>query len=251
MSFRDSLLIIGLALVAGLFGCQSLPQALTNATNPSAVYELDLSGTLDGVPWEGVAVGSSASSHTIDITSKVDVNYFRIISCHRSKKFEDVIKTGWFAKNSYEYIYSEAPGIEDTGFCVLRLQAFSKDVDSNGKPVGSAFGLMLFHNDQFNAPAENICNGADGATNGTSVCQSMQGLIQRLRFKKPMIQANPPASDQIPAPCQGKFIDPLTWEYTAPKGECVAVFGEAAPPHRMYLHLSFGFDTPQYRGNVK
>lgn len=211
---------------------------------------MDLGGTLDGQPWDGVAVGSAATSHTIDIVSKTDVNFFRIISCHRYEMFEDVIRTGWFRPNrGYEYKYTQSPGIEDTGFCVLRLQAFSKAVDSNGAPIGSAFGLMLFHNGQFKLAAENICNGDDGQSTGTTICQSMNGLVQRLRFKTQVVTAPPaPDSATYPKACVGHFIDAYTWEYAMPLGECVVVFGTTAQPQQFAIHLAYGFSNSQYRG---
>lgn len=230
-----------------LFGCGSIPVDI-NANAP--VYRLDLYGTLDDAEWEGIAVGSAAKNHTIEINSKTDVNLMRIISCHRFESFPDAIETGWFQKNrGFEYEYNQAPGIEDTGFCVLRLQAFTKEIKSDGSPVGSAYGVMLFHNDKFTLPGENICNGADGGTAGTSICQSMNGLIQQLRFREMVISSDkPPEGTGVPQPCEGKFIDAYTWQYKMPVGECVVIFASVSKPHKYYVHLSYGFNADQYRG---
>ena len=124
-----------LILTLFLISCSNLPTNLIPIQQPQ-VWQLDLGGTIDSVRWEGVAVGSSAKAHTIDVVSKTDVNFFRVISCHRYEQFEDVIQTNWFQpKRGYEYIYEQAPGVEDTGWCILRLQAFSKQIDSNGNPI--------------------------------------------------------------------------------------------------------------------
>lgn len=228
-------------------GCTA-GQSILTPEPPAVVYDLDLSGTIDGVTWDGIAVGSASQYHDIKIESKTDVNYMRIVSCHRFEQYEDVIQTGWFHRNrGFEYQYNESPGIEDTGFCVLRLQAFTKELDSNDQPVGSAFGLMLFHNAKFALPGENICNGVDGGTTGTSICKSMSGLVERLKFKSQVVQANAPADG--PKPCQGKFIDGQTWEYQMPLGECVAIFMTTAKPHQFYIHLAYGFNKTQYRGD--
>lgn len=245
-----SLLIIAVALVVifiFLTGCMTVPGA---ASSQSPIYKLDLFGELDGVPWsEGIAVGSSAPSHTIQIESKTDVNLMRIISCHRFESFPDAIKTGWFRPNrGFEYDFNEAPGIEDNGVCLLRLQAFTKELKSDGSPVGSAYGIMLFHNNNFTLPAENICNGADGQTTGTSICQSMNGLVQRIRFKTQVIVADdPPDGSNIPKACKGTFVDAYTFQYETPLGECVAVFASLSTPHQYAIHAVYGFSNDQYR----
>lgn len=231
---------------AGCTGGVSLP-----SQPPPIVNDLDLHGTIDGVPWDGIAVGSAASTHDIKIESKVDVNYMRIISCHRFEQYADVIKTGWFQTNrGFEYQYRESPGVEDTGLCVLRLQAYTKDVDSDGNPVGSAFGLMLFHNQQFTLAGQNICNGADGAITGTSICKSMSGLVERLKFKSQVVVAHPfPDGSGLPPACAGEFIDAQTWEYKMPAGECITVFMSTARPHEFAIHMAYGFNHSPYRGS--
>jgi len=218
---------------------------------PAPIYALDLSGQIDGVAWDGLSIGSSAPTHDITIVSKTDVNEFRVISCHRFLKFEDVIQTGWFRPNrGYEFTLSLAPGIEDTGQCPIRLQAYSKQLDKDGNPVGSAFGILIFKNSHYTLPAENICNGADGGSTGTSVCQSMAGLVERVKFSEQVIAANPAnIPDGMPKPCQGKFIDAETFEYVMPTGECAIEFASTKAPHRFALHFAYGFNKIFYRGS--
>lgn len=238
------------ASAIGVFAPLFFILACTGANLPSiappVVYELDLSGSLDGAAWEGIAVGSADSKHDIRIESKTDVNYMTIQSCHRFEKYEDVIIDHWYRpKRGFEYSYTESPGIEDTGYCVLRLSAFSKQVGA-----GEAYGLMLFHSPGFTLPGENICNGADGATAGTSICQSMTGLVQRLRFKEQVVTATKNSDGtSLKGQCSGAFIDATTFQYTMPVGECVAVFMSTAKPHRYYIHLAYGFTKTQYRGS--
>lgn len=233
------LVVICLLLVWCLTGCTGqIPSA-----TPKIIQQLDLSGTLDGVAWDGIAVGSSAQAHDIKIQSKTDVNYMTIQSCHRFEKYEDVIKTGWFEANrGFEYQYSESPGIEDNGLCILRLSAYSKQIGA-----GESYGLMLFHNSFFNLTGENICNGADGITTGTSICQSMSGLVQRLKFKDQVVVSSNQKND--PIQCVGNFIDANTWEYAMPTGECMVVFMTTAKPRKFYVHLAYGFNKSVYRGN--
>lgn len=240
--------LVILVFVLQIVGCGSipLPQTQTNI-----VYKLDLNGLIDGKRWDGTAIGSATQSHDITIESPTDVNWMRILSCHRFESYPDVIKTGWFRVNrGYRYHYQEAPGIEDTGLCVLRLQAFTKALKSDGSPQGSAYALMLFHNSQFTLQAQNICNGEQGTGTGTTICQSMNGLRQRLKFTEQVITtSNPSDGTNAPSPCQGHFIDAYTWEYETSLGECMVVFGTTAKPHKFSVHMAYGFNTDQYRGD--
>lgn len=231
-----------------MIGCTGTSPTVTP---PSVVYEADLYGTVDGQPFTGVFVGSAGSSHSFSIQSKTDVNVMTIQSCHRFMHFEDVIQTGWFQPNrGFTTSYDDAPGIEDTGYCVVRLGAFTKQV-VNGVPVGQAYAIGLFHSAKYALPGENICNGADGGTTGSSICQTMNGLIERLRFKGQVITARPKpdGSGLVPQMCAVHQVDSNTWEYTMPVGECVVEFGEVAAPQRKYIHLARGFSNIQYRGN--
>lgn len=226
-----------------LTGCAGLS---TNSANTTTVYEADLYGSVDGYAFDGVFVAPEAKTHTFVIQSKTDVNVMTIQSCHRYLHFEDVIKTGWFRPNrGFQTSLEVAPGIEDTGYCVIRLSAYTKQVGA-----GEAYGIGLFKNEMFNLPATNICNGAEGQTSGSSVCQSMYGLVERIKFPGQVVMARPLAdgSGTIPNQCQGRMIDASTFEYTMPNGECIIAFGEVAKPHRKYIHLARGFSKSTYRG---
>lgn len=226
-----------------LLGCTN--QQASTVVSP-VVYEADLFGTFDGYGFKGVGVGIPATSHDIKINSPTDVNVMTIQTCHRFEHYEDVIKTGWFQPNrGFEYIYNEAPGIEDNGTCILRLGAFSKEVGA-----GEAYGILIFHNSKYNLPAENICNGVDGGANGTSICQTQSGLLERIKFSSEVTVARPKTDGTgLDGQCQGKFIDPTTFEYIMPLGECVIEFMEKNMPYRKYIHLARGFNKTQYRGN--
>jgi len=117
--------------------------------------------------------------------------------------------------------------------------------------VQSAYGLMLFANKAFQLPVYDICNGEDTKKIGTSVCQSMNGLRQRLMFSEQVFTtANPSdGSGSIPKPCSGKFIDAYTFEYESPLSECMVVFMGTAKPHAMHVHLAYGFNKDIYRSN--
>ncbi len=232
-----------------LNGCTS---AGVSAPASQPKYELTLSGSVDGVPFNGIAVGSSARHHDIVITSAISVNYFTVQSCHRSLQFADVIQLGWFDHDkSYAWSYDEAPTIEDSGQCILRFCAFSKTVGS--PPV--ACSIVDFKSDNFTLPGENICNGSDGQTSGTALCHTRVGLIERFRFKGSVMVA-PQQTDAsnaaywIANECVGKFLDDkqTLFEYQVPEKECVVLFMEQARPHRIAKLTVLPYDTAQYQG---
>lgn len=237
-----------LALAMGLSACSNMPAV---STAPAQSYqELDLAGTVDGQPWQGTAVLQDFKTHQIEIQSKVSVNYFVAQNCTRDNKFEDVIQPTelfhWDGNNSWTWMYSPSPGLEDTGTCLLELQAYSKQIGA-----GQAFGLMIQKNSKFDLPAENICNGADGMASGTSICQSLNGLKERLRFKRQVMVADTDDSNNptFPKQCQGHFVDAYTFEYLLPAGKCVVVFGTTTAPYQYAIHFGYGYTNRVYRGD--
>lgn len=243
---QTALALLGPLLLSCTGSGIALPQA-----QPARVQDLDLSGVVNGRAWDGLSIAPAGTALDISIQSKTDINEFRIITCHRFIKAEDVLTTGWFRPNrGYEFTLNLAPGIEDTGQCPIRFQAYSKELDKDGNPVGSAFGILLPKNDKYQLMADNICNGAQGISTGTSVCKTMAALVERIKFNEQVIAARSEnIPDGMPKPCQGKFIDANTWEYVAPLGECAVEFAATAPPHKRHLLFVFGFDSVVYRGN--
>jgi hypothetical protein len=234
-----------------LTSCTSVPIA-PNTSKP----QLTLKVSIDGAQFDlGISLGSASPTHTIAIQSNTPVNYFTMQSCHRSVQFNDVIEPKWYQwgqdSRSFAFTYTQAPGIEDKD-CPIRFNAFSNTV---GKaPVASA--VVDFKNARYLLMGENICNGADGVTTGTMLCHSQVGLRQRVHFQTP-VQVGPQITDpagkvppySIKDQCQGRFIDPLTWEYDMPDSECYVVFDQIAPPHARAKLTAIPFTDATYGGN--
>jgi hypothetical protein len=247
--------ILGAILLPLFFsaGCSTAP---ATATNTVQTFELTLKGELDGQAFQGIALGSTGSSHDIKISSRNDINYFIAKTCHRSDKKEDVITQGWIKETqSWSYDFEEAPTLEDTGDCPLRICEYSKTVGA--PPVQCA--VIDFLNSKYSLPAENICNGADGITHGKNICHTQTGLVERIRFKEPVIIADPLPTPQggdstqiylIQDQCAGKFIDPnqTVWQYVMPQKECYVVFDTLAKPHRRAKLTVIPYNIPLYSG---
>lgn len=234
-------------------GCASTGTTTTVAPLPK--YKLLLSGTMDGIPFQGVGVGSADKSHTMTIESPIAVNYFTMQSCHRSLQFVDVIEVDWYDwskdNKSFTWTYAEAPTIEDTGDCILRFCAFSKSVGS--PPVSCA--IIDYRNPKYSLPSKDICDGEVGNALGTAMCHTQIGLIERMKFAGPVIvapQVVDPTGKTAPYwindQCQGKFLDAdqTLFEYRVPSNECVVIFMEKAQPHRKAKLTVIPYDTAQY-----
>jgi hypothetical protein len=249
------------AFLALLFAaCSTVPTASVSPAQPK--YELMLSGTIDGAPFTGIGVGSSAPQHAMTIQSSIPVNYFTMDSCHRSIQFNGVIPgTPWFEfwKNgktqSFAFTYDEALTIEDSGDCLLRFCAFSSVV---GAPA-VACAVTDFKSPKYQLPGTNICNGANGNTTGTALCHSKVGLIERYQFAASVFVAPEvvdPTGNTAPYwitnQCVGKFLDDAQtlFEYQVPSSECYVVFMEKAKPHRRAKLSVIPFDTAQFPGSL-
>lgn len=236
--------------------CQSTGTG-TATSSTQAKYELTLAASIDGTDFQGFALGGPGPTHQITIKSADNVSYFIGQTCHRFDKHEDVVSQGWIAKRkSWTYNYTFAPTIEDTGDCPLRICQYSKTV---GTPAVQC-GLIDFKNPKYSLPFENICNGLDGQTTGKAVCHNKVGLVQRVRFKEPVVVADPlPTPDGqdpsltflIPNQCSGQFIDQAqtTWQYTVPKTECYVIFAQMAKPHARAKLTVVPYDLPLYTGS--
>jgi hypothetical protein len=245
-----------LYVIVIMIGCTTAP-TVTAPAQPK--YELTLSGTVDGVSFQGVAVGSSSTSHRMVVQSAVAVDYFTVQSCHRSLQFNNVITEPWYTwitgtnTQGFSWNYVEAPTIEDTGDCILRFCAFSKTI---GAPP-SACAIVDFKSDRYQLPSENICNGADGVATGTSICHTQVGLLERVRFQGPVViapQVMDPSGKSAPywisGQCVGKFIDAANtlFEYQMPSSECSIVFMEVAKPHRRAKLTAIPYTQSLYYG---
>lgn len=250
-------LLIHFIFWSGFFlaGCGTSP--VSNAPTVQPKYELMLSGTIDGVKFQGVGVGNDAPRHSMVIKSNVAVNYFTMQSCHRSIQFDDVIVVPWYDwsqdSKSFSWEYNEASTIEDTGNCILRFCAFSKTVGS--PPVACA--IVDFKNKKYSLPSKNICNGQNGDATGTSICHTQVGLLERMRFPGPVViapQVVDPTSKTAPywitTECVGKFLDDAQtlFEYQVPDHECAILFMEKSLPHRESKLTVIPYDTARYPG---
>lgn len=233
------LAIFPLLISLFLSSCASFSIPTSSNSNPNAVYKYDLSLTVNGVAYNGVAVIPKAPKYTINIESRTDVDLFTITSCHRDDSALSVINVNWFhPKRGYTYTYNPVAGLEDQGSCLLRVGAYNK---ANG---ASGFGVLDFQTDMETMPAIVHCNGDMEPNEGVSVCQSRQGLIEMIEFP---VQVQIDASHLDPK-CQFSSADGKKWQFVMPLGECVIAFKEVGGK-RFHRLTTLGFSDIMMKGN--
>lgn len=242
---------------SSLTGCAGfgLSGPATNAKTDSPVYEMTLSGQLDSNDFSGVAIGNADPHHTIVIKSNTDVDMFTVKTCHRSVDVTEAIKYnklfGWIQpKRSFQFEYTQAPGIEDNGICPMELCSYSKTVGQ--LPVDCA--MIFFHNPKFAMPTQNICNGSSGNASGTMACKSQMGLIERVQFPTTTFTAPTQLQSDgsqalIPGQCVGEFINAqqTIFQYQVPTTKCSVEFLERGNPPLKAILTVIPFNAHPYQ----
>lgn len=233
-------LVAFILIVITMSGCTASGVAVPASIAPT-INKLDMYGTINGYAFEGVGVVPAAKNYDMRIQSDADINLLTVATCHRNFSVEDAIKTGWFETNrGFEYQWTPAPGIEDTGSCLMRIGSYNKSVGGQ-----NAWAIVDLCTNDMVLPALNECDGAQGQSHGCSICQTKNGLIERLVFDTPV---KVELKDLTPN-CTGTLsADGKTWEYVMGLGECVQIFAEIAKPHRMHRHTTEGYNNILYRG---
>lgn len=221
-------------------GCSPTVTSAQAPLGAQTVNKYDMYGSINQTDFRGVGVVPQAKQYGILVSSRSDVNLISIQTCHRSFSQEDVITTGWFSPNhGFKYVFTPAPGIEDTGSCLIRIGSYNKEVGGQ-----NAWAVIDIATPDTQLPAVSYCDGSQ--TSGTvTMCQTHAGLVERLVFETPVVTAE----KSLPEGCKGALLDGgKIWEYEQPLGECVVIFMEKDKPHRRHRHTTEGFNNVLYRG---
>lgn len=230
MEFRT---VIISSLMSFLASCASVPQEL----NPKVYYKNDMNLEINGLPYVGAAVVPRAASYVIKIESKADMDMLTITSCHRDEAFASVIKNNWWkARRGYTYYYTPNLKEQENG-CQLRLGGYEK---VNGR---HSWAYVDFENPVETLPGLVSCNGNPAyLANGTSVCQSREGLLQLIQFDVPVEM-----SQKIDPKCKIVSADKKTWSFKQPNRECDMVF-QSIDDGRMHRLKTIGYEAIAIRG---
>jgi len=185
-----------------LMACSSFQQDL----DPEIFYKRDIKIEINGQEYEGVTVVPQAPVYNLLLTPKGDLDLVLVTSCHREYSGE-ALGGGLFSKNEFPYEYIPVSGLEDVPSCSLRVNVYEKDKGRH------SWALIAFEHGDLTLRAVLKCNGAVKTYSGVSVCQSKEGLIQRIEFDEIVRAWSPPGCVSVGK--RGKVF-----EFPISLGEC-------------------------------
>jgi hypothetical protein len=134
------------------------------------VFKKTLKMSVNGVGGVGTMVVPPASKYEIDIEFDARAELVKLRTCHREVTEE---KEGFWKRKEHKFLLQPTSPMETSGFCPIEIGVF--DLDG-----ANSWGLVEIANESL--PAKVYCNGETKTYRGVSLCQSMVGLIQRVKF---------------------------------------------------------------------
>jgi hypothetical protein len=259
-------IIIGYILITAMVGCSSTPPEQN--LNPSVYYKNDICfsyerdvekhGELKGwfrnrvlkkftrrnknqsVEFCGVGVLPHDDTYEVRIKHVSKLNLVAMNTCHREITTENPDK-GLFVKDGIYHV-DYKPTLESGKACPLYVAAYNR----SGK---HGWGVLVFENPRYQLTSEVHCNGDVTGYNGVSICESREGLLQKITFNEEVEQALPVkgAADRkedcpVLSTKEGK-----SFEFLMPPRECVYGFigKQSRKWHQFY---TIGYEQLVIRG---
>jgi hypothetical protein len=226
-----------LVFIAMLLGsCASLGPA---NLEKSVYYKNDMTLTINGKAFQGMAVAPKAKSYDIYALSQSEMDVISIQSCNREVEFNSNVSQGWFdPRKGFKYTYTP-DSIEDVSSCPLHITGFDKDKGQH------SWAFLDFQNLNQNLPAHMVCNGSTIDVVGVGTCQSHQGLRQEITFPVAVEIADTTLESRCKIP---QSVDGKVWSFKIPDKECVLPFVEMDKPHRIFQLDLIGYEQIVIRG---
>lgn len=208
-------------------GCATVQQE----PDPKIYYKRDMSIKVDGKKNIGVATLPYKSKYSIEFVAKGPLDLFTFTTCNREHTQEEA--GSFFNKNKVKYDY--VPNELEKVACPIKAGGY----DIVGK---HSWAYILKDLPQPLLPAQILCNGQSWRSNGTTVCQSKEGLLQRISFDVEVV-FSPEAA--IRKECQEidfENKDDKVFTYTMPNRECIYSFMEKKEPHKEHALATIGYE---------
>lgn len=160
----------------------------------------------------GAGVITISPQMNIKFIAPEKIDLIVITTCHREMTQENLKK--------YDFTYNYTPNdIELNDVCPMYISTFDSKKGKNG------WGYIDFQDKKTILEADIDCNGYAWHSYGVTVCQTRQGLVQRIKFNEPTIAGISTTAKQTGEPCnQPVKIDEKTYELIPAKGFCVHAF---------------------------
>jgi len=191
----------------------------------------DLVFVVDGVEHKGTAVLPRREKYQIQVKAAGPIDFLQISTCNRHV-IVDVPEGGFFSKKknkeqAYEYIPNK---VEREVGCDLGLVV----LDKNGGKHG--FAYAVFEAPELILKAIEMCNGGTADSSGTSICQSMVGREQGIRFLAPV---------EVVSDCELPMKLGNEYRYNIAPDKCTYMFGNRNGKFRLATH---GYERVIWKG---
>lgn len=130
----------------------------------------------------GAGVLPEMDDYAIKAKAFGQLDFFALTTCHEETTSENP-DSGIRNKNG-EISFTYSPTMEKGKACPLYASAFNRR-------QRHAWGVLIFENTRYQLPAKLSCNGYVLDYHGVSICQSREGLIQKIEFDEPVYLASP------------------------------------------------------------
>lgn len=194
--------MLRLLSILSLFSCINEISNIPDGTH----FRKELEMEVNGITGVGTMVVPASIKYTIKIKMDERSERIKLSTCHRDY---DIKKSGWTGRKNHVFEFFPATDIENEGYCPIFIAAF----DLQGQ---HAWGMVEIKNRGLIAHL--YCNGSSFKKTGVSLCQSREGLLQRISFLENVDFASDDKSCEIMTQNKKVFDIPLR------SGICVYVF---------------------------
>jgi len=207
------------------------PDIIVTSTNPDGIETTFHEG------W-GVLGPDENMEYHMEITSPGNIDLVKISTCARVDTNEPKGRV-FKSDKVFKYVFTPDVKLELMGSCFLMIETYE-----SGTPGRHAIGIFEIDGHSHTVekePSSVTCNARTENSAGVSMCVTMDGKWQRLKFKDDaeLFQDNNDPRCRISEP-----RDLSDWIFKTPNRECVYLFKVGNGYHR---HMSVGYEQVPVR----
>ena len=204
-----------LLIIIMLAGCTLFPSEPKQKLNPLVYYKNDMCFSYGDGSFCGVGVIPQEDKTRLRINTKNDIDKFILTTCHREVDTDNPDK-GLRRKNGIVNVEID-PTVEKNRACPYYFGSFNRE----GK---HSWGIVAIKSAAYQLKAKAFCNGETSSIEGVFICQSKEGLMQKIVFDEPVIITKPvngPAERKDDCPVLSVSENKKVLEYINPSRECL------------------------------
>ena len=227
-----------LLLILLLSGCSTTkpPPKPHQYLDNTKIYKRDMILSVDGQHGEGILVVEKKPTHNFIVTSRGQLDMFTLETCHREwtkeRSWNVEVPSGIFGwgrtisqdKIQFNFIQTDL----EKGDCIMELGGYE------AKGGRHSWALIDFQDEIDTLPAKIFCNGQLIESKGVSICQSKQGLLQKIEFENETLM-------ESSVNCRMKKNQGKEFEFLTKKDRCMYHFLDTKT-ERTHRLTTFGYE---------